>query len=173
MLVPNAHQRVKIVSLEESHLSDLSKFANNPAIADNLMDRFPSPFLLKDAYEFWELIKKEEPQYTFAIKYRQDFCGVISITPQEDIYRLNAELGYWVAEPFWGKGIASSAIKKICDYGFGQLGMQRIFARVFEHNQGSMKSLEKNNFKKEALLEKAAIKNEQLFDIHMYGKTAL
>lgn len=171
MFGTNVYRGVKITSLKEAHLQHLAELANNPSISTNLMDRFPHPYLLKDAYEFWELVKKEEPQITFAIEYHKAFCGIISITPQKDIYRLNAELGYWIGEPFWGQGITTAAIKKVSKYGFSTLGLNRIYARVFDFNQASMKALEKNDFKKEAILEKAAIKNEQLLDIHLYGKS--
>lgn len=88
--------------------------------------------------------------------------------PQKDVYRKNAELGYWLAEPYWGKGIITKAIIQMVDYAFKNFDMYRIYARPFGYNIASQKALEKAGFTLEAKLEKAFFKNEQFVDELIY-----
>ena len=83
--------------------------------------------------------------------------------------QINAELGYWLAEPFWGQGIMSDAVKQIVDYAFNTLEIDRIFARPFGTNLASQKVLEKNNFKLEARFEKTLFKNGEYLDELVYA----
>src|SRR5690606_938234 len=94
-----------------------------------------------------------------AITIEDEFVGGIGLHPQNDIYRLNAELGYWLAEPFWGQGIISKAIQEMIQYGFAKLPIQRIFARPFGSNLASQRVLEKNGFILEARIKGCLIKN--------------
>jgi len=130
----------------------------------------PHPYARKDAEFFINLTKKEDPQVTFGIIVGDEFCGVIGLILQGDVYRKSAEMGYWVGEPFWGRGIATEAVKKILAYGFEKLHLERIFASTFEYNGASMRVLEKNGFVKEGIARRSVLKNGQFYDEHKFGK---
>jgi len=113
-------------------------------------------------------VRKNPRQIVFGIEYNERFCGLISLELQKDIYQKSAELGYWIGEEFWRKGIASAAIEKMIRYAFENHDIIRIFARVFEYNRASMRVLEKNGFKKECIARKAIYKNGKLWDEHRF-----
>ena len=163
----------KEIKLRELHLSDksqLAKLANNKKIWDNLRDSFPYPYSKKDAELFINLTIEENPKQNFAIDYAGDLCGVIGLIIKNDIYSNSAEIGYWIGESFWGKGIATTAIELITNYGFEDLKLNRIYAGVFEFNNLSMKALENNGYKKEGIFKKAVLKNAKFLDEHRYFK---
>ena len=154
-----------------SDTETLSRLANNKKIWDSVRDHFPHPYTLEDAKEFIERKSDEIPAHTFAIVNKEDeLCGVISLIPQEDVYRISAEIGYWIGEPYWGQGIATHAIALMTRYGFQELHLERIFAAVFDFNEASMRSLEKNGFQKEGVFRNAVIKNGQIRDEHRYAR---
>ena len=147
----------------------MAVLANNKRIADNLRDAFPHPYDESHAEFFINLSKKKEPPANLAIEYKGEFCGVIGLVKQEDVYSNTAEIGYWVGEPFWNKGIASTAVKLMTDYGFNELGFIRIHTGIFEYNVASMKVLEKNGYKKEGVFKSSVFKNGQIWDEHRYA----
>lgn len=160
------------VALELFCLNDLDslvKYANNPKIAANLTDQFPYPYTKKDGERFLENVMKQNPTQVFKIAFNNNFCGAIGLHPQRDIMRKNAELGYWIAEPFWGKGIATSAIKEIIPYGFQTFEITRIFARPYGTNKASQRVLQKAGFQLEAHLEKTIFKNNMFLDEFIYA----
>lgn len=154
---------------ETSDLANLVKYANNQNIAKNLTDKFPYPYTQQSGLAFLEMISQHNPVQVFAIDLNGEAIGSIGLHPQDDIHRQNAEMGYWLAEPYWGKGIISNAIKQIVDYGFANFGINRIFARPFGSNIASQKVLEKNLFVLEARFEKVLIKNGNLEDELIYA----
>ncbi len=158
--------QIKLRPLQKSDAQALAKVANNKKIADNLRDMFPHPYNLDNANWFIDFVKSQPETPRFAIEYQDKFAGMIGLHPQPDIYRKNVEIGYWLGEPFWGKGIATEAVKLIVDYGFKNLDINRIWAGVFAYNDGSKRVLEKNGFEMEAVLKKAVYKNEKYWDEH-------
>lgn len=154
---------------EISDLNSLVKHANNWKIAKNLTDRFPFPYTESNGKSFIELATKDDPIHFFAIDVDGQAVGGIGIHPQDDIHRKNAELGYWLAEPFWGQGIISYAIKQAVDFAFATYDIDRIFARPFGTNVASQKVLEKNNFILEGRFEKVLIKNNEYLDELIYA----
>ena len=162
-----------MVELRKFHVgdkTDLAKLANNKKIFDHVRDLFPQPYSEKDAKEFIGLCLRENPPTTFAIEYRQKLAGVISLTVQNDVYRKSAELGYWIGELFWNKGIATNAVNQIVSYAFNDLGLIRVYAGVFEYNKASSKVLEKCGFEREGILKKAVVKNDKLYEEFRYSK---
>lgn len=147
----------------------IAQLCNNKKIWDNLMDRFPFPYSEKDAEEFINLTLKESPQYNFGIIYKEDLVGVIGLIKQKDVYKLSAELGYWLGEPYWGLGIATQATKLMINYAFERLGLIRLFSGVFDFNKASQCVLEKAGFKLDCILEKAVIKNEIICNEYRYS----
>ena len=89
---------------------------------------------------------------------------------QCDVERLSAEIGYWIGEPHWNRGIAGDAVGSICEYAFRETELIRLFASVFEYNAPSMRVLEKNGFRKVGVQRRAAIKEGRIIDLHLYER---
>jgi RimJ/RimL family protein N-acetyltransferase len=157
-------RQIKLRPWSFDDLDLLVKFANNKKIADNLTDAFPYPYTRDDGIDFLNRFKDDEPLRAFAIEVDGIPCGAIGIHPQLDIHRKNAEIGYWLAEEYWGKGIMTEAVRMIVSYGFKAFDINRIFARPFAPNVASQKVLEKAGLKFEARFEKSIIKNGLLLD---------
>lgn len=145
-------------------------YRNNPIIFDNVYDKVPNPFTLKDAKEFITLQLELKLALRKLIYWEDQFVGEIGIAIKEDVFRLSAELGYFIGEPFWGKGIASKAIKLMTDYTFENFNIIRIEAGVFEFNKSSMRVLEKNDFYLESIKKNAAYKNGKIIDDYLWVK---
>ncbi|MBG6128893.1 RimJ/RimL family protein N-acetyltransferase [Aquimarina sp. EL_43] len=161
-------KEIKIRQLVESDKSQLAILANNNNISNNLRDYFPSPYDEEDAKSFIKMTIQQDPTVSFGIEFRGEFCGVISLILQDDMYRKSAEIGYWLGEPYWGKGITTKAVDQITKYGFEKLNLIRIYAGVIEYNTASMSVLEKSGFKKEGISQKAIIKNGKIWNEHRY-----
>jgi RimJ/RimL family protein N-acetyltransferase len=147
----------------------LIKYANNRSIWINLMDGFPHPYSIKDAKKWISFCLTESKNVHLAIIYKNELVGAIGAQFKEDIYRYSAELGYWVGEPFWGKGIATRVIKSATTYLFNTYKINRIYASTFPKNIGSNKVLLKNGFIKEGVLRKAAFKDGFFIDLEVFG----
>lgn len=143
--------------------------ANNHAIAVNLRDTFPYPYTLEDAVTYLDLVVKGELGHVFGIYKDDTFVGCCSVIPQYDIYRINAEIGYWIGETYWGKGFATEAVKLSVEYAFKELDLLRVYAYIFEYNTASMRVLEKASFEKEAIIKSSTIKEGKVFDEHLYS----
>lgn len=154
---------------QKDDLGRLVDLANNPKIAANLMDRFPHPYTTESGENFINMALSGHPVSVLAITLEEDVVGGIGIHPQMDVYRKNAELGYWLAEEYWGRGIITEAIKLIIPYAFDNFDINRIYARPFGGNIASQKVLEKNGFHLEATLKGTFFKNGQYLDELIYG----
>ena len=161
---------IKLRDLEITDTEKLTELADNKSIWDNVRDYLPHPYKLSDAEFFINSVKKENPRQNFGIEYEGELCGVIGLIVQNDVYKKSAELGYWIGEYYWGKGIATKAVELITKYGFEKLQIIRIYSSVFENNIASMKVLEKNGFLREGVFKKAVVKNEIIMDEHRYYK---
>ncbi len=153
----------------ENDLDSLVKYANNFKIAKNLTDKFPHPYTRENGKMFIKMVTKPEPPTVLAIDIGGEAVGAIGLHPQADIMCKNAELGYWLAEPFWGQGIMTKAVKLMVDYGFKNLDIARIYARPFGPNIGSQKVLEKAGFMLEGRFEKTIFKNGEFLDELFYA----
>ena len=168
----NAHAQITLRRLTRSDAETMALLANNKKIWECVRDLFPYPYTLDDAKAFIKRTEEESPATTFAIINESDqLCGVISLMPNEDVYRIGSEIGYWIGEPYWGQGVATRAISLITQYGFDELELERIYAGVFDFNKASMRALEKNGFIKEGIRKRAVIKNGQIHDEHHYAIT--
>jgi [ribosomal protein S5]-alanine N-acetyltransferase len=150
-------------------LNSLVKFANNFNISRNLMDVFPHPYTAENGKTFIEMASTNFPPNILAIEINGEAAGAIGLHPQNDVYRKNAELGYWLAEPYWGKGIITAVIVQMVDYGFQNWDINRIYARPFGYNIASQRALEKAGFVLEARLEKTIFKNGEYYDEMIYA----
>jgi len=156
--------RVILREWKRSDAATLAKIANNRKIWDNLRDQLPHPYTKKDAKNWLALVKKQKKITTFCIEADGDMAGSIGFTLKEDVYRKTAEIGYFIAEEYWGRGIATEAIRQLIEYIEKNFDLVRIYAEVFEHNKASMKVLEKNGFYLECIRKKAAIKNNVIMN---------
>ncbi|WP_281990923.1 GNAT family N-acetyltransferase [Aquimarina aggregata] len=147
-----------------------AEYRNNPVIFDSGYDKVPNPFKLKDAKEFITIQLKKKPAHRKLIYWRNQFVGEIGIDIKEDVFKLSAEIGYFIAEPFWGNGIATKAIKLMSDYTFNNFNIIRIEAGVFDFNKSSMRVLEKNNFHLESIKKNAVLKNGKIIDDYLWIK---
>lgn len=147
----------------------LPEYANNYNIARNMMNVFPHPYSAADAEKFIAMVSQQNPTQVFTIDINGRASGAIGIFPQQDIMCRNAELGYWLAEPFWGKGIITRAVKQMVEYGFKTWDINRIYARPFGSNKGSQKVLEKAGFILEARFEKTIFKFGEYQDELVYA----
>ena len=161
---------VRIRKWQLSDIENLVRYANNKKISDNLADAFPFPYSKDFGLEFIKRVSNEEPTKIFAITSENNAIGSIGIFPDQDIYRKNGAIAYWIAEPYWGRGIATSAIEQILRYGFDKLKLTRIYAKPFGTNIGSQRVLEKMGFELEATIPKAVFKNNTYLDEKIFGK---
>jgi ribosomal-protein-alanine N-acetyltransferase len=151
--------------LTDSDKESLVKYGNNKAIWKNMRDIFPHPYTMADADKMIERVAQSTT--VFCIVYNDECVGVIGCFPQADVYSRSAELGYWLAEPFWSKGIMRMAVQKVCEY--VDFDIARIYATVYEWNPASMKVLEKAGFKFEGISRKSVFKDGQLIDEYRYA----
>lgn len=150
-------------------LDSLVQSANNFEIAKYMTDQFSFPYTMENGKAFIAFAIKNSPVNIFAIDIDGKAVGGIGIHPQTDIQRKNAELGYWLAKPYWGNGIISKAITQMIDYGFKTFDIDRIYARPFGTNIASQKVLEKSGFILEATFEKSLFKNGEYLDELVYA----
>jgi len=153
---------------EVSDLKNLLKYANNLKIAQNMTNAFPHPYSKEAGKKFIAMANSKIPVSIFAICINNQAIGGIGVHPQQDIHEKCAELGYWLAEPFWGKGIVSKAVLQMIDFAFQNFDIVRLYARPFSSNIGSQKVLEKCGFKHEATLKKSIYKNGVYLDELIY-----
>jgi len=159
--------------LKEWKLSDvasLAENANNINIWNNVRDYFPHPYTEEDGKQFINtVLNKPKPYMDFAIVIDGQAVGGIGIVLQNDVERISAEMGFWLGEQYWGKGIMTKAVREMVEYSFLNFSLQKIYAPVFDFNVASQKVLKKARFEREAILKRAAIKNNKIIDIHYYS----
>ena len=162
----------KIRRWELSDARDLATALSNKKIQDNLRDGLPYPYTEQDGKEFISamLAANENDTFAFAITVNGKVIGSIGAFRQGNIHRQTAELGYYIAEEYWGKGIMTEAVKQLCDYVFSNTDIIRIYAEPFAYNIGSCRVLEKAGFQYEGTLRSNALKNGNVFDMKMYSK---
>eukprot|EP01133_Synstelium_polycarpum_P011755 gene11755-13715_t len=150
---------IKLRKWDMKDLDLLVRYANNWNIAKNLNDMFPFPYGVEQGRTFIELTSKNMHTAVFAIDLDGAAIGGISMDVLPDVHHKNAEIGYWLAEPFWGKGMMCQAIEKMLDYIFFNYQVERVVARPFGSNTASHRVLEKAGFQLEGRFEKTLYKN--------------
>lgn len=163
--------KCKIRKWELSDAKDLSIALSNRKIQDNLRDGLPYPYTEQDGADYISamLSANEDETFAFAITADNKVVGSIGVFRQENIHRQTAELGYYVAEEYWGKGIMTEAVKQICAYVFDKSDIIRIYAEPFAYNTASCRVLEKAGFQYEGTLRSNAVKNGKVIDMKMYS----
>ena len=147
----------------------LASHANDRDVWLNLRDRFPHPYSLRDAEEYITAVGARPLQTSFGIIVDGEAAGSVSLMPGKDIERTTAEIGYWLGRPFWGRGIATEAVRAATLYAFDQLGMHRVFAVPFGRNPASTRVLEKAGYVREGILRRSVVKDGKLIDQILYA----
>lgn len=152
-------------------IPSVAKHANNPRIACFLRDVFPHPYTASDAEGYVQMCiqNEQKAQLCRAIVIGGEAVGSIGVFVGSDVYRKSAELGYWLAEPYWGQGIMRHAVREICAQAFRQFDIVRIYAEPFAHNIGSRRVLEHAGFTLEGVMKNGVCKGGQLHDYCMYA----
>ena len=168
---PINEQRIHLREWKIEDAPDLAVAISNKKVLDNLRDGIPYPYSEKDAIEFITatLAAEEDSQYAFAICIDDKAIGSIGVFRKDNVHRLTAEMGYYIAEPYWGKGIMTEAVRQMCVFVFANTDIVRIFAEPYAYNTASCRVLEKAGFQCEGILRQNAIKNGQSVDMMMYA----
>jgi RimJ/RimL family protein N-acetyltransferase len=151
-------------------IPDLVVHANNLNVSKNVRDSFPYPYTEINAKSYIEYVACKNPLQDFAIEMNGIAIGGISVSPLSDIERFSAELGYWLGESYWNKGVATETVRIFTDYIFQHTGIVRLFACVLTCNLPSVRVLEKNGFRRVGVLHKAAFKNNRFEDMYYYER---
>jgi ribosomal-protein-alanine N-acetyltransferase len=148
----------------------LVRVANNRNIWRNLTHRFPHPYTDADA-DFWFALLEEIPEPThWVIALEGEAVGGVGFERGEGIHAKSAHFGYWLGQPYWGRGIMTAVVRATSDYIFGHFDIERLEAPVFEWNPASMRVLEKCGFVREGVLRRSVLKDGQLIDSIMYAR---
>lgn len=165
------------IDLGECHIREyrdgdapaLVRHANNRNIWRNLRDRFPHPYTHRDAFRWLRQVSLQAPPHDFAIATDEELIGAIGLQPQDDVHRQCAEIGYWVAEPYWGRGIATRAVRALTEHAFATTSLVRLYAMVFAWNPASARVLEKAGYACEGCLRQSVLKDNELTDQFIYA----
>lgn len=149
----------------------LLRYANNRNVWINLTDIFPHPYTPEDADRWlWRCGAQQEPHTAMAIDLAGEAIGATGIELKQDVYRKSASIGYWLGEPFWGRGFATRALQLMTEYALAHFDITRLQASVFDWNPASARVLEKNGYRLEARLRQRIYKDGRYADELIYAK---
>ena len=147
----------------------LVRHANNRVIWRNLRDAFPHPYTLANAQHWIRSANPATPVTNFAIVVDGTAVGGIGLVLKDDVFRRSAEIGYWLGEEYWGRGIVTEAVRAVTDYAFAAFDLCRVYAGVFEWNPASMRVLEKAGYEYECRMRKSVFKDGEIIDELIYA----
>lgn len=150
--------------------SSLSRHANNRRIWLMVRDRFPSPYTIEDAEHWVRHCMRALPATDFAIEVDGEASGGIGVVLRDDVERVSAELGFWLGETMWGRGVMTDAVSAFVPWALERFNLQRVYAHVFERNPASARVLEKSGFTREARLRRAVIKEGEILDEWLFAR---
>ena len=163
--------RCRVRSWRESDAPSLASHANNRRVWINLRDRFPHPYALADALAFIRAALAGDPETMFAIVVEDAAVGGIGFMLHEDVERVSAEIGYWLGEAYWGRGIMTEALGAVTAFAIRSHGLTRVFAVPYEWNPASFRVLEKVGYVCEGRMRRSAIKDGRVIDQLLYAYT--
>jgi RimJ/RimL family protein N-acetyltransferase len=152
--------------------ASLAAHANDRDVWLNLRDRFPHPYGIDDATAYIAALADRPRHTSFGIVVDGEAAGTIGVVPGDDVARYTCEIGYWVGRAFWGRGVATDAVRAATAYAFSGLGMHRVFALPFAHNAASRRVLEKAGYVLEGRLRYSAVKAGRVLDQWLYATYA-
>jgi ribosomal-protein-alanine N-acetyltransferase len=159
--------KVRSWKLEDAEA--IVRHANNRKIWLNLRDRFPYPYSHRDAETYLKHVVLMQREINFAIDLAGEAVGGVGFVPGTDVERHSAEIGYWLGESVWGRGIATAALKGSTRYAIKAYGLWRVFAVPFSENVASIRVLEKAGFVREGLMRRSAVKDGRILDQVLYA----
>jgi ribosomal-protein-alanine N-acetyltransferase len=161
--------RCVVRSWRRSDVESLARHADNRRIWINLRDAFPHPYTKRDAREFIRATMRRDPETFFAIAVDGAAVGGIGFVLHPDVERVSAEIGYWLAEPFWRRGITTEALGAVTQYAIATHHLTRVYAVPFAWNTASCRVLEKAGYVLEGRLRNSAIKDGIVTDQLQYA----
>ncbi len=162
------HKEFILRTFEEADAAARANLLNNKKIWDNCRDGLPYPYSYDDGLAFIRKINSKDEVQELCIDIDGNPAGNIGIVPGTDVERFNAEIGYYLGEPYWNKGLMTKVLAAAIRYYFSNTGIIRLHACVYEYNKPSMHVLEKNGFTKMGIAQKAIFKNGKFWDAHIY-----
>jgi ribosomal-protein-alanine N-acetyltransferase len=168
MLIPASYGGIR--PWRSADTTALVKYADNRKIWLNMRDAFPHPYTETSASSFLEMARRQNPTTFFAIATQEEAIGGIGISLKQDVHRLTAEMGYWLAEPYWGKGLMTETVVKFTEYAFEYFQLLRIYAEPYANNVNSCRVLEKAGYVLEGRLRSSVIKDGQILDQFLYAR---
>jgi ribosomal-protein-alanine N-acetyltransferase len=152
-------------------LEPLVRYANNWNVWINLKDRFPHPYTEADGRAWIAHCEARTGQPTnFAIDWQGESIGGVGLDPHDDVHRVMASVGYWLGEPFWGRGFATEALRALTTHAFATFDLQRLQAAVFDWNTASARVLEKAGYALEGRMRRSIIKDGRVADTLLYAR---
>ena len=161
---------IQVRAFLDTDVEDLAKYGNNRKVWLNLRDGFPHPYTLESARIFVEKAQTHWHQNVFAITTEMETIGAVSLHPGLDVHRYSAEMGYWLAEPFWGRGIMTRVVTVVSDWGLSDRSFNRVYAEPYTSNPASARVLEKAGFKLEGTMHCNVVKEGVVLDQWLYAK---
>jgi len=165
--LPLAHCEIR--SWRAGDADSIARYANNRKIWMNLRDAFPHPYSVDDARSFIKSLRGRAPETAFTIAVNGEAAGGVGFVLRHDVERVSAEIGYWLGEPFWGRGIATEALGAMTDHAITTHQLTRVYALPFAWNTASCRVLEKNGYVLEGRLRRSAIKDGTITDQLQYA----
>jgi len=156
-------------SFRETDAASLARHANNRNVWINLRDAFPNPYSVADARRFIEAAIAAKPATRFAVAVEDEAVGAIGFALHQDVERVSAEIGYWLGEAFWGRGIMTEVVRAMTAYAVETHELTRVYALPFQWNQASFRVLEKAGYMMEGRLRRSAIKDGKIIDQFLYA----
>lgn len=150
----------------------MTRHANNPRVARNLRDSFPYPYNIVDAHRFLEAVAAQEPETFFCIAVQDEPVGGIGFTIHDDVERFSAEIGYWLSEQHWGRGIVVEALQAVTAHAMDNHGLHRLYATPYAWNDASARVLVKAGYVFEGRLRCSVFKEGRLVDQLLYSYTS-
>jgi RimJ/RimL family protein N-acetyltransferase len=149
--------------------ASVARHADDRRVWRNLRDAFPHPYAVADAERYIAAAAARSPVTSFAVDVAGEAVGSVSLRPGTDIERRSAEIGYWLGEAYWGRGVMSAAVAAATDYAFRDLALLRVFAVPFARNAASVRVLERAGYVLEGTMRRSAVKDGEVLDQYLYA----
>lgn len=149
-------------------LDSLVAAANDVSVSRSLRDRFPYPYTGDDG-RAWLTRAVDESDRAWALDIDGSAVGGVSLHPGVDVHRHSAELGYWLGQRHWGRGIMTAVVRTFAPRAMDAFRLHRLYATVYENNPASARVLEKAGFAREGVQKSAVVKRGELLDLHVYA----
>ena len=162
--------RCTVRAWRKADVAALVRHANNINVAKHLRDRFPHPYTTQDGKAFLKHATGSEDPTNLAIEVDGEAVGAIGYVPGRDVERFSAEIGYWLGETMWGRGIVTDALMLLTDHAFSRMNVLRMFALPFADNAGSVRVLEKAGYTREGLMRSSSVKYGLVKDQLLYAR---